>query len=111
MGRDPRPTLHLPIGRPNEKPSVASRRAVYVTRIWKKLVETGEGRTPRPEGTANGCTTDISGALFSFYETSADRVSVKPADSLEPNHNGIRRAASRKFGARIPAFGNNRERT
>ena len=75
------------------------------------LVETGEGRTPRPEGTANGCTTDISGALFSFYETSAGRVSVKPADSLEPNHNGIRRAASRKFGARIPAFGNNRERT
>ena len=75
------------------------------------MVETGEGRTPRPEGTANGCTTDISGALFSFYETSADRVSVKPADLLEPNHNGIRRAASRKFGARIPAFGNNRERT
>ncbi len=75
------------------------------------LVETGEGRTPRPEGTVGGYTTDLFGDYFSLLEASTDGVLEKPADELKLNPIGIRRAASRTFGACIPAFGNNREQT
>ena len=49
--------------------------------------------------------------IFSLLEASTDGVFEKPADELKLNPIGIRRTASRTFGACIPAFGNNREQT
>ena len=44
------------------------------------LVETGEGRTPRPEGTVSGYTTSLFGGLFSSLEATTDEVLERPAD-------------------------------
>ena len=75
------------------------------------LVETGEGRTPRPEGPISGYTTSLFGDLFSPPEASTDGVFEKPADQLKHRLIGVLRAASRTSGACIPASGNNGEQT
>ena len=75
------------------------------------LVETGEGRTPRPEGPISGSTTSLFGGLFSPPEASTDGVFEKPADHLRHRLIGVLRAASRTSGACISASRNNDEQT
>ena len=68
-----------------------------------KLVETGEGRTPRPKGTLGGYATGLSGALISFHSPSASTMRANHPVFLSLPPTGTRAEAPRIYGARYPA--------